>query len=374
MILRRFLPVFFIMCASVPPHHAWASTKDNLNKVESELDQQKQQAAALDEKARETSEGLRDLRQRLIAATAAFQAKEAEQEGLEDKLDELTQDIDAKNKALKDERHKLNILTDALIELSRQPPESEFLQSNLTSDHIHRAILLRALVPRLSAETETIARDLTSLGELQTQLAEQKHLAIVTQENLQGQQHDLDQLIRTRQGLLQRTEAQKEAIARQLVSLSSEAKDLRQLLDRVTPKHAPRAQEHVLRSALKPPVAGTLLHGFGTRDADGVVSQGLTYTALPGSPVVAPQAGRVVFAGPFRGYGQILILQHAGGYHSFLAGFGRIDADMGQEVGAGEPLGVLPVKSAAKPELYFEWRHNNEPIDPTEGIALSKSR
>jgi len=59
-----------------------------------------------------------------------------------------------------------------------------------------------------------------------------------------------------------------------------------------------------------------------------------------------------------------LILQHDGGYHSFLAGFGRIDADMGQDVEAGEPLGVLPVKEDTRPELYFEWRHNTEPVDP----------
>ena len=47
-----------------------------------------------------------------------------------------------------------------------------------------------------------------------------------------------------------------------------------------------------------------------------------------------------------------------------MAGFGRIDAEIGQEVEAGEPLGVLPVKGAARPELYFEWRRDNEPVDP----------
>ena len=84
--------------------------------------------------------------------------------------------------------------------------------------------------------------------------------------------------------------------------------------------------------------------------------------------MVAPRAGRVVFVGPFRGYGQIMILQHANGYHSFLAGFGRIDAEMGQDVAAGEPLGVLPVKTGGRPELYFEWRHGEEPVDPINGL------
>ena len=79
--------------------------------------------------------------------------------------------------------------------------------------------------------------------------------------------------------------------------------------------------------------------------------------------MVAPWDGSVVFTGPFKGYGQIVILQHRDGNHSFLAGLGRIDADKGQKVAKGEPLGILP-KSAGRPELYFEWRHNGEPVDP----------
>ena len=84
--------------------------------------------------------------------------------------------------------------------------------------------------------------------------------------------------------------------------------------------------------------------------------------------MVAPRAGKVVFVGPFRGYGLIMILQHANGFHSFMAGFGRIDAEMGQDVVAGEPLGVLPVKPGGRPELYFEWRRGDEPVDPMGGL------
>lgn len=350
---------------------ALAKTADQLRQVEQKLEAQKQEAQALEEKTKQTSASLNELRQKLIEAASRYQDKAEQQERLENKLDQLTDDIDVKSKALKTERHKLNLLTAALIELSRQPPITWFLQGGLTADHIHRAILLRAALPRLQSQAESFARDLDDLHQLQIDLAAQKHLLITAQQNLQGQQQDLDQLIKTRQGLLQRTEAQKESINKQLAALSSEAKDLRQLLERVTPKRQPKATGG-LPSNLRPPVTGSLVKPYGAKDADGVVSQGLTYTALSGSPVVAPQTGKVVFAGPFRGYGKILILQHPGGYHSFLAGFGRIDADMGQEVGKGEPLGVLPVIKGTKPELYFEWRRNNEAVDPTSGIALSK--
>jgi len=381
MILRLPLFIFCLfLCAALP---ARAATRDDLQKVESQLNEKKEQAEELEEKARDAASGLGDLRQKLINATGALQQKEEEQDRLEEKLEDLSQDIDEKKKSLFAERRRLAILTGALIEIARQPPETKFLQSGLTADHIHRAILLRAVLPRIRDEAADMAGDLASLAALQVQMAEQKHLVIYAQENLQGQQRDLDALIRTRQGLLQKTEAQRQSITRQLASLSSEAKDLRELLEKVSPqkKQPKKAGAFTgLQPALRPPVSGSVIRTYGARDADGVLSQGLTYTAPAGSPVVAPRAGKVVFAGPFRGYGQILILQHDGGYHSFLAGFGRIDADMGQQVETGEPLGVLPArgekggeKGAAKPELYFEWRRNNEPVDPTRGIALSKS-
>jgi septal ring factor EnvC (AmiA/AmiB activator) len=184
-------------------------------------------------------------------------------------------------------------------------------------------------------------------------------------DNLNEQRRKLDQLMKARQGLLQRTEAQKEDIQRQLASLSSQAKDLRQLLEKVTPKQTRKSRKQTGPApALRWPVAGRQLRNFGEKDADGVLSEGIAFAALSGAPVVAPAPGRVVFAGPFKGYGPIVILQHQGGYHSFLSGFGRIDVDMGEEVDAGEPIGVMPVKSGSRPELYFEWRRNGEPVDP----------
>jgi septal ring factor EnvC (AmiA/AmiB activator) len=346
-----------------------ASPKDQLNQVESELGQHKQEAAALDAKAQAASENLKDLRGKLIDATEALQAKQEQQENLQEKLDALARDIDARNTDLAYGRKKLDALMESFIELSRQPPESLFLHTQLTSDHIHRAILLRTLVPKLKDQASVITGNIVELDSERRQMTEQKHLVAQAEVNMEAQRRNLDQLIDARQGMLDRTQEQKEAIARKLAALTSEAQNLHELLEEVTPKRgaASNTVPHALRGSLKWPVAGKVLRGFGTQDADGVKSEGLTFSAPSGSPVVAPASGKVVFAGPFRGYGQILILQHDGGYHSFLAGFGRIDAEMGQEVEAGEPLGVLPVKENGRSELYFEWRHNSEPVDPGVG-------
>ncbi|MDP9126653.1 MAG: peptidoglycan DD-metalloendopeptidase family protein [Pseudomonadota bacterium] len=368
--ILRLAPVWLALAAlALAPGPLLAASEEKLQqqklqKVESELGQHKQEAAALAAREQEANQNLKQLRQKLITATEALQTKAADEELLREKLGDLAHDIDEKKAALSVERTKLNTMMEAFIELSRQPPESLFFHTQLTTDHIHRAILLRAVVPRLRQEAMSIGTDLHDLGDERQQMTKQQRLLAATQSNMEAQRHNLDQLISMRQGMLDRTEAQKEAIAAKLVSLTTEARDLRQLLEEVTPKHQTKGVPHALRGTLKWPVVGAVLRGFGTKDADGVTSEGLTFAAPSGSPVVAPDAGRVVFAGPFKGYGRILILEHEGGYHSFLAGFGRIDADMGQDVDAGEPLGVLPVKDSGRPELYFEWRHNDEPVDP----------
>jgi murein hydrolase activator len=368
MIHQNFLLFLFFTGLFIAPLTVHAdNTKEKLKAVESTLEQRKAEAEALAQKAQEENSNLIDLRQQLIAASDALAQKQEEEKQLEDKQDELADDIAVKSKALADERRKLSGLIIALLELGRQPPETLLLQNGLTEDHIHRTIYVRAILPQVREEAEALGHDLLTLRGLKARMAEQERLTAAARDNLNQQRQNLDQLMKVRQGFLQRTEAQKEEIQRQLVSLSSEAKDLRQLLEKVTPKSRKSAPQTGAPPSLKWPVAGPQTRHFGDRDADGVRSEGIAFAALPGAPVVAPAAGRVVFAGPFKGYGPIVILQHKGGYHSFLSGFGRIDAEMGEDVEAGEPIGVMPVKPAAKPELYFEWRRNNEPVDPALG-------
>lgn len=349
---------------------AQAKPDDKLRAVEQQLDEQKQQQEQLDAAAREANKNLGELRDKLIDSAKTLQQKDQEQETLEDKLDDLTDQIAAKSKNAAEERKQLSLMVSALVEIASRPPESLFLQNHVTEDHIHRSLLLKAILPRLKEDAESAARDLAALYDLQAQLAEQKRLVAAAHSTIEKQQTDLDQLIAIRQGALQRTEAQKAEIAEHLAALSAQAADLRQLMEKVSPPppaHAPSPSSHDT-VALKWPVAGTVKRHFGDRDSDGVTSEGLTLSGPSGAPIVAPSAGRVVFAGPFRGYGLIIILQHGPTYHSFLSGFGRIDAVMGQDVAAGEPLGVLPVKPGSKPELYFEWRRGEEPIDPTNGL------
>ncbi len=119
---------------------------------------------------------------------------------------------------------------------------------------------------------------------------------------------------------------------------------------------------------LTAPVAGSVVRAFGAATEAGPAS-GLSYQAPPNARVVSPCGGRVVFAGPFRSFGLLMIVDCGGGYHFVLSGLDRLDAQVGQPVQAGEPVGVMPAwdpqsADSLHPSLYVELRRDGVPVNP----------
>ncbi len=362
------------LCGAWPASAATQSPSvDGLRAVEEELARQRSESQALEQMERSASVDLEALKARLVRATKEIQDKQEEQELLEEKLATLEKETKAGETALIGAEERLAILTSAMLRMARQPPETLLPHTDSITDNVHRSIVLRRLVPWLREETARLAGELERLEEMRASLAAQREAVKLAGANLEKQRDSLDRMIRIRQGTVRKTAAQREEAERQLAELSKEAGDLRQLLERVNRaaagagKSARAGREGgSLKAGLRMPVSGNVSRGYGEKDGDGVASQGLSIAAAPSATVVSPRDGRVMFTGPFRGYGQMVIIQHDGGCHSLLAGFGRIDADVGQKVAVGEPLGNLPAKgaSARRPEMYFEWRCDGEPSDP----------
>lgn len=120
-------------------------------------------------------------------------------------------------------------------------------------------------------------------------------------------------------------------------------------------------------TGLAAPVSGTLVRGFGDATDSGP-STGLSYHAAPRARVFSPCGGRVVFAGPFRSFGQLIIVDCGGGYHFVLAGFERIDLAVGQKIASGTPVGVMPGwdprTGDGRPSLYVELRRSGQAVNP----------
>jgi septal ring factor EnvC (AmiA/AmiB activator) len=135
------------------------------------------------------------------------------------------------------------------------------------------------------------------------------------------------------------------------------------------------------RGLLPRPVNGTTLKEFGESDGLGAKTQGVSLSTRQGAQVNSPADGWVVYAGPFRSYGQLLIINAGGGYHILLAGMERIDVQLGQFVLAGEPVAVMATQrlasagamdiGSAQPVLYIEFRKDGNSIDPAPWWASS---
>ncbi|HEY4164739.1 MAG TPA: peptidoglycan DD-metalloendopeptidase family protein [Dongiaceae bacterium] len=121
------------------------------------------------------------------------------------------------------------------------------------------------------------------------------------------------------------------------------------------------------------PARGRILTHFGDPSASGGVSKGLVLETRPGAQIVAPFDGHIVFEGPFRSYGQILIIEHGGGYHTVLAGLDRVDAVVGQWLLAGEPVGNMADPASGRPKLYLELRRDGQPIDPVPWFGTAEA-
>lgn len=121
------------------------------------------------------------------------------------------------------------------------------------------------------------------------------------------------------------------------------------------------------------PVAGTLVQRFGQIDR-GLRSRGVAFQAGAAGRVMAPSAGRVVFAGPFRSLGLLLIIGHGDGYHTLLSGMARLDVHLGEMVERGQPVGLMAVDGSGSNRLYMELRRSGEPIDPMPSLATREDK
>lgn len=134
---------------------------------------------------------------------------------------------------------------------------------------------------------------------------------------------------------------------------------------------------HQARGRLPLPAHGQRVLNFGEKTSYGHPSKGIVLETRPGAQITSPCDGWIIYAGEFRSYGQLLIINAGGGYHVLLAGLSRIDVEYGQFVLAAEPVGTMSgaisgggpareVKNETNtPVLYVELRKDGRPIDPS---------
>src|ERR1700692_1992648 len=295
----------------------------------------------------------------------------------------------------------------ALQRAGRRGPLALLVRPEDALQSLRTAMLLGSVVPELRAHAEKLAGDLTELIALRKAIAaERDHLA-ADRDKLGDDQTRLAALVEERQRKQSAIEKDMEAEGARAVALSRQVDSLQGLIGKMeqdlksAAKAAATANLQGAPATLngKPnlgalkdparmspaiafasakglfamPVNGVKIREFGGSDGAGGVEKGISLATRAGAQVTTPCGGWGVYAGPFRSYGQLLILNAGGGYHVLIAGMERISVNIGQFVLTGEPVATMGSTSqvasilatnASQPVLYVEFRKDGTPIDP----------
>ncbi len=230
--------------------------------------------------------------------------------------------------------NRLSRLLTVLVRYRRDPPPALLVSPGDAVDAARAAILIKALTPEMERRAKAYAAEAREIAR-QRRLAAVASAAMFAQASLradrQGSGAEADPIDLTDDGL----------------------NDTRPVL-------AP--------TSLVQPTQGLIMRRFGDRLAGGDRARGMTFAAEAGARVEAPADGVVQYVGPVKGWGLILILRLAGGYHLVLAGLDRATAGVGQSVAAGAPVGWMAEGRDKPTELYLEVRRRDDPVDPGRWI------
>jgi septal ring factor EnvC (AmiA/AmiB activator) len=346
----------------------------------------------------------------LIDTTAKVQESERQIAAANDRLASLNANADALSQSLENRR---GVIADVLAVLQRMgsnPPPAILVRPQDMAEAIRAAIMLSSTVGELKSETEALRKDLDQLASLRASIAKERDDVARRSQDLALDKARLTTLIEARQRSLADAEQALAAQSQRDAQLADQASNLKDLIARLegeigATKSADQAtaadvaaKAAALRGAdparLKPamafadakglvplPAAGAILKTYGAPDSFGGAEKGVSIATPSGATVASPVDGTVVFSGPYRTYGQLLIVDAGGGYYVALAGMDRINVAVGQFVLAGEPVAVMGDGSgrtaaaaaigATQPVLYIELRKDGAAIDPGPWWAKS---
>ncbi len=302
--------------------------------------------------------------------------------------------------SLAERRGVLAEVLGALQRMGLNPPPAILVRPEDALASVRSSLLLAAVVPELRGETEVLIADLRELQRLAAGIATERERLASTVADQAEEQRRLSLLLDEKKRLQAESEDRLAGEQARAAELAAEAGSLAELIEAlegeieiaaIEQERRAEAENRALSASRTPltvaslafsamkgrvdlPVSGRLERRFGEADGSGGTLQGDMLATHSAAIVTAPVDGSVLYAGPFRSYGQLLILNAGEGYHVVLAGMGRISVSPGQAVLAGEPVGLMGESRVASavalagastgPELYVEFRKEGKPVDP----------
>lgn len=328
------------------------------------------------------------LKKRSAALAARIQSAEADISAGEARVALVSRRLAAQRARLAEQQQPLLELAASLQQLSRQPPVSVLAQPGSLTDMVHARAVIDAAMPVIERRTAGARRELAALRTVRQQQAVALKALSASKTQLAQRRDALTRL--ENEGRLRSRELMSSAQleADRALGLGEKARDIVDLMDSLeadgavraelaqlagplprprnpesgstgaTPPATPEAE--LAEGAYRLPVVGRIVAGLGEVNEGGVRSRGVTIAARPGGQVVAPAPGRVGFAGNYRGYGKIVIIDHGGGWVSLLTGMIALSVGVGDTLDAGAPVGRAGSDDS---RITVELRRAGRPVD-----------
>lgn len=365
--------------------HAQTGSEQDPNKKLEELQEEiragERQREILNQQTLRANRAANELSERLVRAAREIQLAEENVSRLEVRTADLTAEVDDKRARLMENNTNITELIAALERLSNRPAVLTLLKPDAAIKTARSSAIMAALVPEIDAQADTLRTDLAALASVQDELSRERFALKNSLERLTSNQRALSTLLADRKKEAQQATARARQLERELAQYAEEANSLQELVARLEREAAnarrrAQAQPSIARSRapargdslaqqkgkIPLPAVGPIVTRFGAKE-NNASSKGIKIRTRKNAQIIAPFDGSVVFAGPFRDYGLLLIIDHGGGYHSLLAGFDALQSGAGDWVLMGEPIGTMPDTDVSG-DLYLELRQNGRAINP----------
>jgi septal ring factor EnvC (AmiA/AmiB activator) len=407
--------------------------KQKLNQTEQELQSNRAKAEGLTQNLAALAEERAKLNSQLIEAGKRVQASEAKLSETEAKLAELTEQVNVIQNSITERKEAIVKMLSAMQRMGRTPPPALVTRRDDALAVVRSAMLLADVFPELKYQADNLSRELNGLVTVENGIRDQRDKEKNEAGGLAAEQASLDRLLEEKRRASAQGEAELASLEQTTVGQAQTVTDLNELIDRLDAQIAKveiaqydaevaaerallaREQQQALatpadesvveikpgtkvafaspdrlkpalpfeaaKGSLRLPAQGRKVKRFGDTDAAGGTLKGISLQTRGEARITAPADGWVVYAGTFRSYGQLLIINAGGGYHILLAGMSRIDVGLGQFVLAGEPIAVMGNSATpsqaddnSRPVLYVEFRKDGRPVDPDPWWAQASEK
>jgi len=398
--------------------------KQKLDQTEQNLQSSRAKEQGLAQDLAALAEERAKLNTELIEGGTRVQASEAKLSETEVKLAELTEQVNVIQSSITERKEAIVKMLSAMQRIGRTPPPALVTRRDDALAVVRSAMLLANVFPELKYQADNLSRELEGLVSLENGIRDQRDAEKHETDRLVSEQAGVDRLLEEKKRDTAQGEAELAEIKRATAEQAQAVTDLNELIEHldaqiarveiaqydaeIAAERALRAREQAQALAtpanesvveikpgstkvafaspdrLKPalpfeaakgtlrlPAQGRRVKRFGDADTGGSTLKGISLQTRDEARITAPADGWVVYAGEFRSYGQLLIINAGGGYHVLLAGMSRIDVSLGQFVLAGEPIAVMgnaaapsPSDDSSRPVLYVEFRKDGRPVDP----------